>query len=70
MIVLDSNSERDLEIKTSIFDINHRELNLSIATSCQNAGRKAIFYVKSMVINNTKEDIKFYYEQPNQKEVN
>jgi hypothetical protein len=34
MIVLDSNSERDLEINTTIYDTNGRELDLKIGTSC------------------------------------
>ena len=66
---MDSNSERDLEIKTTIQDVNGRELDLHIGTSCQNAGRKALFYVKSMVINNTQEDMQFYYQEPNEKEI-
>jgi hypothetical protein len=44
-----------------------RSLDIYVANSSKTAGKKALFYVKSMVINNTEEEMEFYYESPSEK---
>lgn len=44
-----------------MFDNYGRSLDLYIATNTKVAGKKAIFYVKNCVINNTQQDLTFYY---------
>lgn len=53
MIILDCSIDKELEIKATIFDLQGRELDIYIATSSKVAGKKALFYAKSIIINNT-----------------
>jgi len=53
MIILDCSNDKDLEIKVTIFDSKGRSLDMYVASSAKEAGKKAIFYVKNLVINNT-----------------
>jgi hypothetical protein len=63
--VLECQADRDYEIKTTMMS-GLRALDLYVAISSKAAGKKALFYIKSMVINNTEEEIEFYYESPSE----
>ena len=40
-----------------------------MATSSKSSGKRAIFYIKNCVINNTQQDLTFYYSQPNERQI-
>eukprot|EP00347_Sterkiella_histriomuscorum_P000566 403375355 len=69
LVVLDCQTQKDLEIKVQVYDNFGRTLDLYIATNTKVAGKKAIFYVKNCVINNTQQDLSFYYTQPNERQI-
>lgn len=66
--MLECQADRDYEIRTAIMS-GVRALDLYVAISSKAAGKKALFYIKSMVINNTEEDMDFYYESPSEKQI-
>jgi hypothetical protein len=53
MIIIDSQTEKEQEIKATIYDKNGRDLDIYVAISNKVAGKKALFYVKSLLINHT-----------------
>jgi hypothetical protein len=63
---LECQADRDYEIKTTIIS-GVRALDLYVANSSKSAGKKALFYIKSLVINNTEEEMEFYYDSPSEK---
>mmetsp|Transcript_23179 Transcript_23179/g.22656 ORF Transcript_23179/g.22656 Transcript_23179/m.22656 type:complete len:364 (-) Transcript_23179:642-1733(-) len=63
-ILLDCTNSKEQEIKHTIFDIVNKELDLYINTSAKIAGKKVTFYVKNCVINNTQQELVFFYRQP------
>ena len=68
-VVLDCSDAKDVEIKATIFDLQGRSLDIYIATSTKVAGKKAVFYVKNVVINNTQQDLTFYYKKPSERQL-
>ena len=59
---LDCASNENQEIKATLYDLHDRTLELYIQTNSKVAGKKATFFVKNCVINNTQQDLTFYYE--------
>lgn len=53
MLILDCAADKDLDIKATLSDYQGRFLDVYVATNSKVAGKKAVFYVKNMVINNT-----------------
>lgn len=53
MFTLKCNVTDESSYKHTIFDSNGRCLDIYIMTSTKSAGKKAIFYVKNCVIDNT-----------------
>jgi hypothetical protein len=53
MIIIDTLTEKDHEIKATVYDQHGRQLDLYVAVSHKVAGKKALFYVKSLIINQT-----------------
>ena len=70
MVVLEcSTYDKEIEIKTTIYDFSNRPLDVYIQTSSKVAGRKSVFYVKNIVINNTEENLNFYYDSPSERQI-
>ncbi len=61
LIVLECSSQKEIEIQVTLNDKVGRTLDLYVATSSKSSGKRAIFYVKNCVINNTDQDLAFYY---------
>ena len=57
MIIIESQIEKEQEIKRTISDLNGRELDIYIEISNKVAGKKALFYVKSLLINNSEKNL-------------
>jgi len=53
IIVLEHTVERSVEIRTILKDLGGKSLEVFITTSNKQAGKKAVFFVKNIVINNT-----------------
>jgi hypothetical protein len=66
---LECSNDKEIEIKTTIYDFNNRPLEIYVHTSSKVAGRKAVFYVKNIVINNTVETLNFFYESPSERQI-
>lgn len=69
MIIIDSQTDKEQEIKSTIYDQFGRSLDIYVAISNKVAGKKALFYVKSLIINHTEQSLMFYYSEPNSKQV-
>ena len=68
-IELDCSDCNNTDIKHTITDTQKRTLDIYINTSAKIAGKKVIFYVKNCVIDNTQQELLFYYSKPSDKQM-
>ena len=67
VIVLECHYDKEIEIKTTVYDYNNRPLDVYVHTSSKVAGKKAVFYVKNIILNNTEESLAFFYDIPTER---